>query len=35
MYTWDIFSTLDGHGSFTESADWGGKPMTSSSKDGG
>jgi dihydrofolate reductase len=23
-YTWDVFSTLDGYGSFTEDADWGG-----------
>lgn len=23
-YTWDVFSTLDGYGSFDESADWGG-----------
>jgi dihydrofolate reductase len=23
-YTWDVFSTLDGYGSFTEGADWGG-----------
>jgi hypothetical protein len=22
--TWDVFSTLDGHGSFAEDADWGG-----------
>jgi dihydrofolate reductase len=24
LYTWDVFSTLDGYGSFTEGADWGG-----------
>lgn len=24
MYTWDVFSTLDGYGSFTEQASWGG-----------
>src|SRR3954453_10171875 len=24
VYTWDVFSTLDGYGSFTEGADWGG-----------
>jgi len=24
IYTWDVFSTLDGYGSFTEGADWGG-----------
>jgi dihydrofolate reductase len=24
VYTWDVFSTLDGYGSFTEDADWGG-----------
>jgi dihydrofolate reductase len=24
LYTWDVFSTLDGYGSFTEDADWGG-----------
>ena len=24
VYTWDVFSTLDGYGSFVESADWGG-----------
>jgi dihydrofolate reductase len=24
IYTWDVFSTLDGYGSFTEDADWGG-----------
>lgn len=23
-YTWDVFSTLDGYGSFTQGADWGG-----------
>lgn len=23
-YTWDVFSTLDGYGSYTEDADWGG-----------
>jgi dihydrofolate reductase len=23
-YTWDVFSTLDGYGSYTEGADWGG-----------
>lgn len=23
-YTWGVFSTLDGYGSFTEGADWGG-----------
>jgi dihydrofolate reductase len=23
-YTWDVFSTLDGYGSFPEGADWGG-----------
>lgn len=23
-YTWDVFSTLDGYGSFAEGADWGG-----------
>ena len=23
-YTWDVFSTLDGYGSFDEGADWGG-----------
>ena len=23
-YTWDVFSTLDGYGSFVEGADWGG-----------
>jgi dihydrofolate reductase len=24
MYTWDVFSTLDGYGSYAEGADWGG-----------
>lgn len=24
VYTWDIFSTLDGYGSYAEGADWGG-----------
>jgi dihydrofolate reductase len=24
LYTWDVFSTLDGYGSFVEDADWGG-----------
>jgi dihydrofolate reductase len=24
LYTWDVFSTLDGYGSFAEEADWGG-----------
>src|SRR3982750_4929971 len=24
VYTWDVFSTLDGYGSFTEGAAWGG-----------
>jgi dihydrofolate reductase len=24
LYTWDVFSTLDGYGSFGEEADWGG-----------
>src|SRR3954465_13936495 len=24
VYTWDVFSTLDGYGSFVEGADWGG-----------
>lgn len=24
VYTWDVFSTLDGYGSFTLGADWGG-----------
>jgi dihydrofolate reductase len=24
IYTWDVFSTLDGFGSFVETADWGG-----------
>ncbi len=24
VYTWDVFSTLDGYGSYTEGADWGG-----------
>jgi dihydrofolate reductase len=24
VYTWDVFSTLDGYGSFTEDADFGG-----------
>jgi dihydrofolate reductase len=24
LYTWDVFSTLDGYGSFGEGADWGG-----------
>jgi len=24
VYTWDVFSTLDGYGSFDEGADWGG-----------
>ncbi len=24
IYTWDVFSTLDGYGSFVEGADWGG-----------
>jgi dihydrofolate reductase len=24
LYTWDVFSTVDGYGSFTEGADWGG-----------
>ena len=24
LYTWDVFSTLDGYGSFQEGADWGG-----------
>ena len=23
-YTWDVFSTLDGYGSYAEGADWGG-----------
>ena len=23
-YTWDVFCTLDGYGSYTEDADWGG-----------
>ena len=23
-YTWDVFSTLDGYGSYDEGADWGG-----------
>lgn len=23
-YTWDVFSTLDGYGSYTDGADWGG-----------
>lgn len=24
IYTWDVFSTLDGYGSFVDGADWGG-----------
>jgi len=24
VYTWDVFSTLDGYGSYTDGADWGG-----------
>src|SRR3954453_15012862 len=24
VYTWDVFCTLDGYGSFTEDGDWGG-----------
>ncbi len=24
LYTWDVFSTLDGYGSFVQGADWGG-----------
>lgn len=24
LYTWDVFSTLDGYGSFAQGADWGG-----------
>ena len=24
IYTWDVFSTLDGYGSYVEGADWGG-----------
>jgi dihydrofolate reductase len=24
VYTWDVFSTLDGYGSYTEDGDWGG-----------
>ncbi|QZY27934.1 dihydrofolate reductase family protein [Nocardioides coralli] len=24
IYTWDVFSTLDGYGSYSEGADWGG-----------
>ena len=24
LYTWDVFSTLDGYGAFAEGADWGG-----------
>lgn len=24
IYTWDVFPTLDGYGSFVEGADWGG-----------
>jgi dihydrofolate reductase len=24
VYTWDVFSTLDGYGSYAEGADWGG-----------
>jgi len=24
VYTWDVFATLDGYGSYTEGADWGG-----------
>jgi hypothetical protein len=24
VYTWDVFATLDGYGSFGEDADWGG-----------
>ena len=24
VYTWDVFSTLDGYGSFGEGGDWGG-----------
>ncbi|QXV55744.1 dihydrofolate reductase family protein [Amycolatopsis sp. TNS106] len=24
VYTWDVFSTLDGYGSYSEGADWGG-----------
>ena len=24
VYTWDVFSTLDGYGSFADGADWGG-----------
>ena len=23
VYTWDVFSTLDGYGSYAEGADWG------------
>ncbi len=23
-YTWDVFSTLDGYGTYTEDGDWGG-----------
>ncbi|MFP5335720.1 MAG: hypothetical protein ACLGIV_10445 [Actinomycetes bacterium] len=24
VYTWDVFSTLDGYGSYVEGAEWGG-----------
>ena len=24
IYTWDVFSTLDGYGSYAEGGDWGG-----------
>ena len=24
VYTWDVFNTLDGYGSYAEGADWGG-----------
>jgi hypothetical protein len=24
VYTWDVFSTFDGYGSYAEGADWGG-----------
>ena len=24
VYTWDVFSTLDGYGTYAEGADWGG-----------
>ena len=24
VYTWDVFSTLDGYGSYAEGGDWGG-----------